>query len=71
MYILICIVQNRYEDANVAREMLKKGDFVFTFDLKSAYHHIMIFEEHRQYLGFSWQNNSEIHYNVFNVLLFG
>ena len=61
----------RYEDASVAREMLKKGDFVFTFDLKSAYHHIMIFEEHRHYLGFSWQNNSKIHYYVFNVLPFG
>ena len=60
----------RYEDASVAREMLKKGDFVFTFDLKSAYHHIMIFEEHRHYLGFSWQNNSKIHNYVFNVFPF-
>ena len=61
----------RYEDASVAREMLRKGYFDFTFDLKSAYHHNMIFEEHRQYLGFSWQNNSKIHYYVSNVLPFG
>jgi hypothetical protein len=28
---------HKYEDASVAREMSKKDDFMFTFDLKSAY----------------------------------
>ena len=37
------------------------------FDLKSAYHHISIFTEHRQYLGFQWNNCMYI----FNVLPFG
>lgn len=38
--------------------MLKRG-FYFTFDLKSAYHHIEIFNEHREFLGFSWEINGE------------
>ena len=28
--------------------------FVFSFDLKSGYHHVDIFPEHRKYLAFSW-----------------
>ena len=57
----------RYEDACTAKEMLKIGDFMFTFDLKSAYHHIEIYNKHRQYLGFSWEENGNISYFVYNV----
>jgi hypothetical protein len=32
----------KYEDATVARQMFYKGDFLFSYDLKSAYHHIMM-----------------------------
>lgn len=60
-----------YEDAEVARDVFDIGDFVFTFDLKSAYHHISIFAEHRQHLGFSWNINGRQKYYVFNVLPFG
>ena len=45
----------KYEDIKVAELMFRKGFFLFTFDLKSAYHHIDIFTGHRQYLGFSVQ----------------
>jgi hypothetical protein len=36
-----------YKDGKVAREMFDVGDFIFSYDLKSAYHHIPIFEEHQ------------------------
>ena len=61
----------KYEDASVARDVFQQGDYVFTFDLKSAYHHVEIFEEHRQYLGFSWDFGGQTKYFVFNVLPFG
>jgi hypothetical protein len=32
----------KYEDATVARQMFYKGDFLFSYDLKSAYHHITL-----------------------------
>ena len=61
----------KYEDAYVAKEMFRKGDYLFGYDLKSAYHHIDIFEEHRQFLGFSWNYKGKIKYFVYNVLAFG
>ena len=57
----------KYEDTNTARKLFEKGDFLFSYDLKSAYHHIMISPEFRTYLGFKWQNK----FYVFNVLCFG
>ena len=38
----------RCEDISIAREVLNPGDFMFSFDLKSGYHHVEIFPEHRQ-----------------------
>ena len=35
-------------------DLFQSGYFFFTFDLKSGYHHIEIFPDHWQYLGFSW-----------------
>jgi hypothetical protein len=34
---------------NRGLEMFDVGDFIFSPDLKSAYHHIVIFEELQQY----------------------
>ena len=31
----------KYEDSSVARQMFDKGDQLFSYDLKSAYHHII------------------------------
>ena len=46
---------------------------MFSFDLKSGYHHIEIFEGHQTYLGFSWKHgNSNFNkFYVFTVLPFG
>ena len=47
--------------------LFEKGDFLFSFDLKSGYHHVDIATIHQKYLGFSWQRA----YYVFTVLPFG
>ena len=52
---------------STAKVIFNKGNFCFSYDLKSAYHHIEIFDTDRTYLGFQWENK----YYVFNVLLFG
>lgn len=59
--------KHKYEDASTSRELFQMGDYLFSFDLKSAYHHIMINEVDRKYLGFKWKEK----YYVFNVLPFG
>ena len=49
--------------------MFDVGDFVFSSDLKSAYHHIEIFEELQQYFGFP-RFEGKIRYLVFAFLPF-
>ena len=61
----------KYEDLRVAMLMFQKGDFVFSFDLKSGYHHVDIYELHRKYLGFSWVIKGVIQFYLFTVLPFG
>ena len=53
----------RFENYIVAHKMLLENCKFFSFDLKSAYHHIEIFDEHRKYLAFRWENKNY----VFNV----
>ena len=40
------------EDVDTAVLLLNPGDFLFTLDIKSAYHHVEIFKDHQTYLGF-------------------
>ena len=42
----------KYEDLRVAMCLFEKGDYMFSFDLKSGYHHVDIAKEHWKYLGF-------------------
>ena len=42
------------EDLSVATQIFDKEYYLYKFDLKSRYHHIEIFPEHRKYLAFAW-----------------
>ena len=55
----------------VVAESLFSKTFMYTFDLKGAYHHIDIFKAHRKYLGFSCTDNGVTKYYVYNQLPFG
>jgi len=48
----------KYEDWKIALSHFMTEAFVFSFDLKSGYHHIEIFEGHQTYLGFSGKHGS-------------
>ena len=55
-------------------DLFQSGYFFFFFlaiDLKSGYHHVYIFPDHRQYLGFSWNFGSVVKHFVFTVLTLG
>ena len=58
----------KYEDLRVAMLMFQKGDYLISFDLKSGYHHVDIYEPHRQYLGFSWERRRRTQLYIFTVL---
>ena len=63
----------KYEDWKIVLSYFERDAYMFTFDLKSGYHHIDIYKEHQTYLGFSWsEGNSAIkRFYEFTVLPFG
>ena len=61
----------KYEDLRIAMQMFEPDDYMFTFDLKAGYHHVDIYKQHWDYLGFSWADGSTQQYYVFCVLPFG
>ena len=52
-------------------QFLSQDSLMFSFDLKSGYHHIEISPDDQKYLGFSWKIQSQIRYFEFTVLPFG
>ena len=74
-YVKISLVKKhvKYEDWKVAMPYFDIGSFMFTFDLKSGYHHIEIFDQHLTYLGLAWTYNSskETKFYKFTGLPFG
>ena len=61
----------KYEDLRSLSQVLEEGHWVFTWDLRSGYHHVDICVEHQTYLGFSWRFNGVPRYYTFAVLPFG
>ena len=63
----------KYEDWKTAMSYFERGAYMFSFDLKSGYHRVEIFEGHQTYLGFSWKhsNSSQVKFYVSTVLPFG
>ena len=61
----------KYQDLDTLSSLVHKNNFLAKFDLKSGYHHVDIFPEHQQYLGFSFNINGTEKYFKFKVLPFG
>ena len=62
------------EGPHTIRDIFSKYQFsfAFSFDLKSGYHHVDIFPEHRAFLAFSWDFGTGVaRYFQFTVLPFG
>ena len=60
------------EDLSVATQIFSRNYYLFKFDLKSGYHHVEIFPDHRKFLAFSWDFGTGVYrYFQFCVLPFG
>ena len=46
----------KHEDWRAAMMLFEQGELMFTFDLKSGYHHVEIAAQHYKYLGQEWNN---------------
>lgn len=60
-------VKFKYEGIPRLPELLNPGDWMFSIDLKSGYHHVDIDRDYLTYLGFYWEGS----YYVFRSLPFG
>ena len=81
----LCLDLSRYINTLLRKEAVKlagidkclqnllPGDFIATYDLTSAFHHVKIHEEHQQYLAFSLpgEQGQPDRYFVFEVMPFG
>ena len=73
-YINLHIYKHKFrcEDLHTIKNVFSKDFFVFSFDLKSGYHHVGIFPDHQKYLAFSWDfGKGHARYFQFTVLPFG
>ena len=63
----------KYEDWKRAMSYFARGAYMCSFELKSGYDHVEIFEGHQTYLGFSWKHSdsNQVKFYVFTVLPFG
>ena len=53
--IIICDLQKfKYEDISTLKTLFEPGEYFFSFDLKSAYHHVDIDPQYYKYLGFEY-----------------
>ena len=66
-YVNKCLDTKRvkYEDWKVALSYFEKDAYMFSFDLKSDYHHIEIHEDYQTFLGFAWKDKLRIHGSAF------
>ena len=61
----------KYEDLRTAMLLFQKEDYLFSFDLKSGYHHVDIHKQHQKYLRFAWDMGHGLQHYMFKVLPFG
>ena len=60
------------EDLHTIKNVFWKDFCVFSFHLKSGYHHVDIFSDHWKYFAFSWEfGEGQTRYYLFTVLPFG
>ena len=65
------LIKFKYEGLNLIPMLFSKGDYAFSFDLKSGYHHVDIHKDSQTYLGFSWGEGANRKFYVFRVLPLG
>ena len=61
----------KYENHEVGLQYFKKGCFMFSYDLKDGYHHILIHPDFRDFLGFKLILNGKLTYCRYVTGCFG
>ena len=61
----------KFEDIRSVKDLFHKGDYFFKLDIHKGSYHIDIFEQHVNYLAFSWIIDGQARYFAYTVLVFG
>ena len=67
----ITVPSFKMEDYRTAKSMFDKGGYLFSFDMKDGYHHLLIHPDFRDYLGFKFKLNGRTVYARYVVSPFG
>ena len=67
----VIVPKIKYENHEVAFQYFKKGVFMFSYDLKDGYHHLLIHPDFRDYLGFKLMWEGKLTYFRYVVGCFG
>ena len=49
----------KLDDWKTMMQYVKKGGYIFNFDLRSGYHHLDLFQSHQPYTGFSFLQDQD------------
>ena len=61
----LCRQKFKYEDLRIVMLLVEKGEYMFTFDLKSGYHDLDVSPTQCNYMGFSWEREGKKEYYIF------
>ena len=67
----IAVPTFKMEDYKTALSFFDENGFLFSFDMKDGYHHLLIDPEFRDYLGFKFEWEGKIFYARYRVAPFG
>ena len=67
----ITVPSFKMDDYKTAKSIFDKDGYLFSFDMKDGYHHLLIHPEFRDYLGFKFVLNGRLYYARYVVAPFG
>ena len=60
----------KLDDWKTMMQYVKKGGYIFNFDLKSGYHHLDLFQSHQPYTGISFLFEGRVRYFFLHSFIF-
>ena len=59
----------KYEDMSIAMMLFRPGEYMFTFDLKSGYHHVEVVQAHHKYMYLGFDGPYDVGSSSFKIYM--
>ena len=63
------LVRIKYEDMSIAMMRFRPGEYMFTFDLKSGYHHVEVVQAHHKYMYLGFDGPYDVGSSSFKIYM--